>query len=151
MQDEPSSPPVYLAAVNAVYEIETLGDHKNRSGSRIYREGGVVLNGLRLRLSKLLLAFRARHGTSGSEEDQITDEVFIKRWTKAARVFGSHDRHFVRQCIAAKHNMPADLPFPDNGRTTIFEFGKRIWFDEREIEQENRWPVSMAQSYPMRN
>jgi hypothetical protein len=149
LEEETMDPSVYLAATTAVYDIETLGNNAFGAGSTARREDGLVVHGLRVRLSKLLLDYRERHRVPESAEGHVPDDVFLRRWTKASRIFSYHDRHFVRRCQGEKTRMPDDLAFPDDGRTTVFEFGRRIWFDERELaERETTGPVTRAQSYP---
>jgi len=58
----------------------------------------------------------------------------MKRWKQAATVTAYHDRHFVKRSRATKAKYYVeDEVFPDDGQTTIFELGRRVWFDEREI------------------
>jgi hypothetical protein len=149
LEEEKMDPTIYLAATNAAYEIETKGNFTFGAGPTAYREGGLVLHGLRIRLSKLLLAYRERHRVPESSQEHVPDDVFLRRWTKASRIFGYHDRHFVRRCQDEQVRMPADLAFPDDGRTTVFQLGRRVWFDERELEERERTGiVNCAQSHP---
>jgi hypothetical protein len=149
LEEETMDPSIYAAATTAVYDMEMGGDPRNGAGTMTRREDGLYVHGLRVRLSKLLLDYRERHRVPESTEGHVPDDVFLRRWTNASRVFSYHDRHFVRRCQAEKIRMPDDLAFPDDGQTTVFEFGRRIWFDERELaERETTGPVTRAQSYP---
>ena len=126
---EPSDPSRYIAAYTAIWDLEM----SNIQGvnPRIYdNERRTQKHGLRIRLIKLLLAYRETHRST----EKLSDEEFMKRWKQAATVTAYHDRHFVKRSRDEKMKYYVeDEVFPDNGQTTIFELGRRVWFDEREI------------------
>lgn len=130
-----------MAAVNAVWEIETFTRGMG-AGAVMFKDGKQV-HGLRVRVVKLLLSYRDQHRAASSTEDpsKWTDEVFLQRWTSAARIFAYHDRHFVKRCVdeRATGGGVAGEGFPDDGRTGMFELGRRVWYDERVIDSEAEW------------
>jgi hypothetical protein len=130
LDGEPMDPSRHMAAFTAVFDLEMI----NLEGVRlaIYDEKRKTMrHGLRIRLIKLLLAYRETHRST----ERLSDEEFIKRWKQVASAITYHDRHFVKRIRDEKAKYYVeDEVFPDDGRTTAFELGRRVWFDEREIK-----------------
>jgi hypothetical protein len=80
------------------------------------------VHGVRIRLIKLLLGLRETQG-----EDRIPDTVFQERWARTAKIFKYHDEHWVKERRKNKEIPLVSLAFPDDGTSTMFELGRRVW------------------------
>jgi len=89
-----------------------------------------AVHGVRIRLIKLLLGLRETH-----RGELLSDELFLKRWTWTATIFDYHDQHWVRarreQGQSIVRPTTSTLAFPDDGTTSMFELGKRVWLNQR--------------------
>jgi hypothetical protein len=130
--DDDHDPAVRDAATKAAVEMETEGFKSGTLDSRQWNTSDDTrVHGARIRLVKLILGLRE------VQQDQPTtllpDVVFLERWARASSIFEYHDRHWVRDQRKREEDEapPVMLAFPDDGTTTMYELGKRVWMHRR--------------------
>lgn len=120
------------AAAKAAVEMETEGFKSGTFDSRQWNTSdNTRVHGARIRLVKLILGLRERQ-----QDDPTTtlpDVVFLERWARASSIFEYHDRHWGRDRRKREEDeaSPVMLAFPDDGTTTMYELGKRVWMHRR--------------------
>jgi hypothetical protein len=136
----------YMAAVQAVFDTEmvgipnlTLRNHAPPVSKGVWNEwiGRQHVHGLRTKVLNLIRQFRGKHRLETIDEgdshesgptltEEITDEVFLQRWTKAAKVFAHHDRNYAQKRSGGAPSWKGPC-FVFDGATTMFDLGKRAW------------------------
>jgi hypothetical protein len=131
--DDDHDPAVRDAAEKAAVEMETEGPKFGTLNSQQWNTSdNTRVHGVRIRLVKLILGLREVHQDDTSTTT-LPDVVFLERWARASSIFEYHDRHWV--CDQRKREEdeapPVMLAFPDDGTTTMYELGKRVWMHRR--------------------
>ena len=133
LNETTGNPPVpHEVATQAATEIEMDLPHALRPASSRQWDtsNDTAVHGVRIRLIKLLLGLRETH-----RGELLSDELFLKRWTRTATIFDYHDQHWVRarreQGQSIVRPTTSTLAFPDDGTTSMFELGKRVWLNQR--------------------
>lgn len=127
-----NEPVTHEAATQAATEIESdVANVPRLSSSKQWNPtNDPAVHGARIRLIKLVLGLRETH-----RGDLLTDELFLKRWTRISRIFDYHDHHWVsnqrEQARATAGSPQSSLAFPDDGTTSMFELGRRVWLNQR--------------------
>ena len=136
----------YMAAVQAVFDTELEGvptlrllNYAPPVGKGVWNEwlGRQHVHGLRTKVLNLIRQFRGKHRletiTEGDSPESgststggITDEVFLQRWTKAAKIFAHHDRNYAQKRSGGAPWWGGPC-FVYDGATTMFDLGKRAW------------------------
>jgi hypothetical protein len=144
--DDPADVNSYMAAVQAVFDTELEGvptlrllSYAPPVGKGVWNEwlGRQHVHGLRTKVLNLIRQFRGKHRletiTEGDSPESgststggITDEVFLQRWTKAAKIFAHHDRNYAQKRSGGAPWWGGPR-FVFDGATTMFDLGKRAW------------------------
>lgn len=119
------------AAAKAAVEMETEGFKSGLDSRQWNTSDNTRVHGARIRLVKLILGLRERQQDEPST--LLPDVVFLERWARASSIFEYHDRHWVRDRREREEDeaLPVMLAFPDDGTTTMYELGKRVWMHRR--------------------
>lgn len=114
-------------ATKAAESIETDGLAIGTTDTGQWNTSDVTrVHGVRIRLIKLLLGLRETQG-----EDRMPDMVFQERWAQTAKIFKYHDKHWVKERRKNMEIPLVSLAFPDDGTSTMFELGRRVWRGNR--------------------
>jgi hypothetical protein len=136
----------YMAAVQAVFDTElvgiptlTLRNYAPPVSKGVWNEwiGRQHVHGLRTKVVNLIRQFRGKHRLETIDEgdshesgstltEEITDEVFLQRWTKAGKVFAHHDRNYAQKRSGGAPSWHGPC-FVFDGATTMFDLGRRAW------------------------
>ncbi|KAG7528215.1 hypothetical protein FFLO_06330 [Filobasidium floriforme] len=123
------------AAAKAAVEMETEGFKSGLDSRQWNTADDTRVHGVRIRLVKLILGLREVQQDEPTTSTLLPDVVFLERWTTASSIFEYHDRHWVRDRHQRKREEdeapPVMLAFPDDGTTTMYELGKRVWMHSR--------------------